>query len=128
MKKLIIVQLVLLSISFFSCDPGSQIQYIVKNKSNSDLKLIIKEGRHSSAGASILKPNADTIVFERPSLGYSYDIIKDKKMDDFLMNLLITKDSIPIKTNIIDKANWETESIGDTLALYRFSVTDEDIK
>ena len=45
----------------------------------------------------------------------------------FLMCFLIMKDSVEIKKKITHKANWETESIGNTLALYRFAVTDEDI-
>lgn len=48
--------------------------------------------------------------------------------EDFLMNLLITKDSLPIKRSIKDKVNRRAESVGDTLALYHFEVTNEDLK
>lgn len=109
MKRLTII---LILISFSSCDPGVINKFVVENKTKSDLKFETKlefSRRNLSDKDSIkivkLKSQTESLIVEYGEIGNAHD-----KGVDFLEGIdtiIVKSENRSLKKNIFDRKNWE---------------------
>lgn len=120
-KLFIPVALVLL---LSSCDPECQIRYAVRNSSSDTLRLSVDPPDSRGLGASYdVPPNEEVTIFAAQAMGYASDVVSYKKMNSEFLNCLTLHGELDSRQNKIrDQSAWSRESVGDTIALYRFTI------
>lgn len=109
MKRII---LLLILITFYSCDPGVVNRYVVENRTESNIKIesILEYGRRNisdkdSIKTVELKPHSEFLIVEYGEIGTA----KDKGVDflEGIDTIMIKKENGILNKNIFNRKNWE---------------------
>jgi len=115
----------------FSCDPGSDISYIIINKTSKDIdvKCHFRPFIYNDTliGVYHIKPDSSIVVFNSFPTG-AVDNCYDVKADSIYINyLIIRQDNKAVQKNYKDKKNWEFTKVNRYKAWFLFVVDSSNL-
>ena len=130
--------MILILISFTSCDPGVVNKYVVENKTESELKIesILEYGnRNITEKDSVknieLKPKTESIITKYGEIGNAHD--KGIGFLNGIDTIIVKIDNRTLTKNIYDRKNWEYKVLNSGLfsmgeVEYKLILTETDFE
>jgi len=134
MKKIeLYLTIIILSFSFFGCDPPRYYNYFITNRCNEEIEIKIVVclfncgtiHNNTTEKPSIkISPNATQLI-------YVADLpqpIKDDKVELFFEEIIIKKGNVTSKNNYVDKSLWDFKKSSKNHADSYLTVYPEDFE
>ena len=104
-----------------SCDPGSKIEYVVKNKTTKPLNITFQFPGSVHVNDIVIDVDSTKLIHSENQLGYA-DFINETKDSIYLYNFVVKQGNIVSEKNFKDKKNWTFNKSNPVKASYTLTI------
>lgn len=118
--------LFILMISFISCDPDYEIEWKVKNNTQSNISIFSKTWQDSLERYNSLSPSATVLLLNEPNFGVVSSHLEYTERAPFEYLVIINSNNDTLHRNVYLTENWNAKNLDNEVAEYTLEIYEDD--